>query len=203
MNSAIRDRHELRVIGISSREQRHARRPHALGAFATTSTPIIFMMKAFLAPGLRGGAASNTPEPRSHSAKIRLNCTVWREAKARWTSLAEPKVERAKRAASGGAARLRYWAPPKNILPLNLPLDPSCWGSVSLRGVPTAEGYARRRGRVIRDVKRGLWPLPSRSRAFSLSCLDRPLGRSGRVWGRAYSESASFSGVTTYSGSTN
>jgi hypothetical protein len=75
------------------------------------------MMNAFLAPGLRGGAASSTPEPRSYPAKIRLDRTVWREAKACLASLAEPNVERAKRAASGGAARLRYWAPLKISCP--------------------------------------------------------------------------------------
>jgi hypothetical protein len=83
----------------------------------TTSILIIFMMDAFFASGSRGVVAFSNIEPRSYPATICLDRAVWREARARRTILAEPSVERAKRAAPGGAARLRYWAPYNHSCP--------------------------------------------------------------------------------------
>jgi hypothetical protein len=96
-------------------------------------------------------------------------------AKVRWGSLAEPNVGEASFRRNDSCAKTGVLGPQKYPAP-KPPSGPFCWGSVCLRGVPTAAGYARRRGRVIRDVKRGLWPLPSRSRVFE-PVLPRPASR--------------------------
>lgn len=127
----------------------------------TASTCIVLTTDALLRETNARERAFSSGCPRSSAATIPLDRAIWPQPKRAGTVSQSPMFYTSVFGEPVGAPKLGYWAL-KIILPLNPPLDPTCRGSVNLRGVPTAAGYARRRGRVIRDVKRGLRPLPSR-----------------------------------------